>query len=232
MSFHSFNVEDFEAWKQGIKHEHTKPGWDMHDSAIRGAVSSFQQFNGMKSGYVGPTWQLIKAMIWTEGGGPRYQDEWTLRPMQIGKQGDLGIVDVVTKPGIGVVTPPEIRRNFQMAAIRSNASLNIQAGLVLLHLKLSFLGHRQKSEPPAERLTLGIGDVWDGARNAGDALHGRVDRHAIRSHARQTSVPLVSEPYVMAWLPFHPIVLYQRYNVGDAAYARKLECCMELMNRS
>ncbi len=35
--------------------------------------------------------------------------------------------------------------------------------------------------------------------------------------------------YIAAWVPFCPTTIYQRYNVGDGAYAPKLEYCLKLI---
>lgn len=215
MSFHGFDQKDFDKWKRGIAHDCHLPGWNLHDTSIRNAVAAFDRFNQGRSGYVGPRWQLIKAVLWVEGGGPSFPD-WKSQPMQIAWLTDPGILDVLHHPWIEVVTPPEVRRNFGMASIKTVPEVNIQAGLSLLHLKLAVMGHRLKASKPIDR-------PMPGATKPPAAPGGFSSRPPVHG-------PHAMEPCVQAWLPFCPVTLYQRYNVGDGAYARKLEYAMELIS--
>ena len=232
MSFHSYDEKSFEGWKRGIEHEHHQPGWDIYDNAIHRTVAAFDHFNAGKSGYIGPRWSLIKAVLWVEGGGPRY-DAWKTQPMQIGWKTDTGIVDVLTQDHIGTVTPPDIRRNFSMTSIKTAPEVNIQAGLALLHLKLATFSRRPKlgagTPPPqaaAFRAASGIATIGESVRQ----MSGVHSRPGLKSGSPPPKAKHngVTEAYVSAWLPFHPVVLYQKYNIGDGAYARKLEFCMSL----
>jgi hypothetical protein len=236
VSFHSFSQGAFNAWKREIARQHTKPGWNLHDESIQRTVRSYARFHAGKSGYIGPPWQLIKAMIWTEGGGPGFGDEWRLRPMQIGvvirgKQ-DPGIFDVI-KPSTAIVVPPDIFRGFSVDGIRTNAEANIQAGLALLHLKLASFSHRPTSTTSAAAIP---------AKHQGKLNNPS----SVLSTATQTATSLETTPsplskshlpqrkterYISAWAPFCPVILYQRYNIGDAAYASKIEYCLSLIHQ-
>ena len=173
-------------------------------------------------------------MIWTEGGGPTYGDDWTLRPMQIGVRTDPGITDVVTGPEMKIIAPPEVRNEFSAQKIKSDAETNIQAGLALLHLKLAFFLRRpvlRASDASSFAATRpGAPEHWKSFGQPGHpANHHRRAAHAHAARGHGSSDMPVPKQYIAAWLPFCPVTLYQRYNIGDAAYANKLEFCLSLM---
>ena len=216
MAFHSYNENIFDGWKAHLNEEYMKEGWNVYDQAVRGAVDSYRNFHKGKSGYVGPSWQLIKAMLWVEGGGPHFP-EWKVRPMQIGAiyggHADGGVFDVCNKPEMAWIAPPEMRQKFNVGAIRNMPELNIKAGLALLHLKLAVFGHK-----PGKVEVRGDDYAFSGNRQK----------------VRDTRLPPPPRPpkvkYISAWLPFCPVTIYQRYNMGDASYASKLEYCLTLIN--
>ncbi len=236
MSFHSLDTDKFDRWKRDLANAHQHAGWNKYDDTVRRTVSAFDQFLCGRAGYIGPRWQLIKAVLWVEGGGPG-QTCWNTQPMQIGWLNDPGIIDVLTKPHIGLVTPPDIRRRFGMAAIKEDPEVNIQAGISLLHLKLALFSQKPRTMPTLSSMEQ-IGTETITTRRATEAL-SRLEvpstsdwqrsPHHLKHHRSIHLEGLVTESYISAWLPFCPVTVYQRYNIGDGAYASKLEYCMELM---
>ena len=230
MSFYHHTDAEFEDWKRELTHT-DRPAWSMYDHVIRTCVTDFARFHSGRSGYIAPRWELIKAVIWIESGGPR-NSAWKDKPMQIGVRGDLGIVDVTTQPEMGLIIPPDIRVRLNASTIRADPAANIQAGLALLHRKMAFLGRRPKTHPPdssAERLA----SIDRRLGNTTLVLNHRLARDktdlTLSSHRRTHGRPQTSESYISAWLPFCPVTIYQRYNIGDNTYVRKLEHCMKLM---
>ncbi len=254
MAFHSFDQKDFDRWKNGIFHSSLDQAWNVYDPIIRSAVNIFARFNGGRGSYIPPTWQLIKAVIWVESGGPYYSPQaWKSLPMQIGViiggQADPGIKDLI-KPttSVSLVTPPDVLRRFTSVGIRGSAELNILAGLALLHSKFAIL---LKVSPwptfgdAAQEMGLGLAQVgqaltmvqeglshdsrrvYSGSRpvHPGFGSHRR-SSPAIGKTTREISRPPTNR--VVAWRAFNPVSLYQQYNVGDAAYIPKLEYCLEL----
>lgn len=208
MSFHSFDQHKFDKWTRQISSVYKHPIWNIYDADIQRIVNSFDQFNSPKgAGYVPPRWQLIKAQLWVETGAG--SDYWKMLPMQIGMKGDQGVLDVLDYNHVhrvSLVTPPDIRRHLDLATIRSNPVVNIEAGLTLLHLKMAFFASCPK---PVE--------------------HTHFAGHHQQKAPAHQPVHHESEAYVTAWRPFNPVTLYQQYNVGDAAYAAKLNFCMDLI---
>ena len=205
MSFHSFDQKNFDGWKRQLAHVYRNPGWDKYDADLQRIVSAFDQFHALKgNGYVPPRWQLMKAQLWVESGGPE-QKYWNTMPMQIGMPGDPGVLDVMHHAHVPLIAPPDLRRNFDLATIRSNPVVNIQAGMTLLHLKMAFYRKR-----PTQAFA--------------------TSTSATQSHPANRHKPVETESYVCAWRVFNPVTVYQQYNVGDGAYAAKLNFCMELIN--
>jgi hypothetical protein len=187
-----------------LAHGYKNPGWDKYDTDLQRIVNAFDQFHASKgNGYVPPRWQLMKAQLWVESGGPE-QKYWNTMPMQIGMTGDTGMLDVMHHAHVPLIAPLDLRRNFDLATIRSNPVVNIQAGMTLLHLKMAFFRNRPKQPLATPAST--------------------AQSHRVRDK------PVEMESYVCAWRVFNPVTLYQQYNVGDEAYAAKLNFCMELIN--
>ena len=179
----------------------------MFDNLVQNAVNEYQRFHTTHSGYIGPSWKLMKALMWVEGGGPSQGKNWLMRPMQIGNTNDKGVDDVCTHADMLLIAPPEMRRNFSVAAIRTSPALNIQAALGLLHLKMAVIrtstafGYPSDSKPQLQSSSSYL-------------------------FTREKTQP---KRYIAAWTPFCPVTIYQRYNVGDGAYARKLHYCLQLI---
>lgn len=206
MSFHSFDQQNFDKWKRGLERNYKHPGWDKYDADLQRIVNAFDQFHASKgNGYVPPRWQLMKALLWVESGGPPQKRAWEEMPMQIGVSTDKGIIDVIRHQHVPLIAPPDLRRNFDLATIRSNPVVNIQAGMTLLHLKMAFYRRR----PTTAFAT---------------------PTSAAQSHPANRHKPMETESYVCAWRVFSPVTIYQQYNIGDGAYVAKLNFCMELIN--
>ena len=124
-----------------------------------------------------------------------------------------------------LIAPPEMRRNFNITAIANNPALNIQAGLALLHLKLAYFTHRSPFDDQV--------NAW--SREAVPKSLFPDTLADWRPDSWPFDEPSAKQPkihkYISGWIPFCPVTLYQRYNIGDGAYARKLEYCMELIGK-
>jgi len=226
VSFHSFDQQDFDKWKRGLERNYKNPGWDKYDADLQRIVNAFDQFHAPKgNGYVPPQWQLMKAQLWVEGGGPPQKRAWQEMPMQIGVPTDRGILDVTHHPHVPLISPPDLRRNFDLATIRSNPVVNIQAGMTLLHLKMAFFATRPKPVPSVPQPASNATPPTRQPAAAAPMPHPLVTpaHRANQNHPQK-------EAYVCAWRPFNPVTLYQQYNIGDGAYAAKLNFCLELIS--
>lgn len=57
-------------WIETVERGTTDKRWDDYDSIIQKEVTAYSSRLGKTSGFKSPNWLLIKAMLWTESGGP------------------------------------------------------------------------------------------------------------------------------------------------------------------
>ncbi|HEX8886193.1 MAG TPA: hypothetical protein VF797_17035 [Noviherbaspirillum sp.] len=83
--------------------------WHAYDCDIQAAVSRFNRHLTGTPNYFSLDWRLVKAMVWTESGGPSNR-AWTTRPIQIGNPGDPGLRALFSdKEGGSLILPPDLK---------------------------------------------------------------------------------------------------------------------------
>lgn len=106
--------------------------WNRYDDIIKEKIATFNK----KFSNSGVDWQLVKAMLWQESGGPDKGIEWTIWPMQIGRrQADKAINDVISgKNHTKLIATPEERKEIadKFHQHRMTPELNIKAGIIYL----------------------------------------------------------------------------------------------------
>ena len=80
----------FEKWKDTINAARSDSSWNEYDNIIQQTVSAYNTHLAESPAFTRLDWKVIKAMVWTESGGPS-NPAWKARPMQIGNQGDPGL---------------------------------------------------------------------------------------------------------------------------------------------
>src|ERR1700739_3964497 len=96
----------YELWQDTINTSLTDDRWHEYDCDIQRVVREFNNHLSGQSGYRSLDWQVIKAMIWTESGGPGNR-AWKRNPMQIGNPGDPGLRALLSgNEGGDLILPP------------------------------------------------------------------------------------------------------------------------------
>lgn len=136
-------LSPLDEWKRGREKAIGNSDWYIYDNTIRKLVSEINQHLSISKNieqYRPLDWKLIKAMIWTETGAT--SAEWKTKPMQIGKSGDRGILEV-TVPArprkYNIIVPKDWDKYLKNKPdmIKSNPEYNIRAGIALLMIKMS-----------------------------------------------------------------------------------------------
>lgn len=71
----------FELWQDTIDHSSKDSRWNNYDCDIKRVVGEYNQHLLNQGHYRPLDWRLIKAMIWTESGGPDNR-AWKRNPMR------------------------------------------------------------------------------------------------------------------------------------------------------
>lgn len=131
-----------QGWKDTYKSVFKNPAlWNEYDSWIQSCIKDFTE--NLSSNSIGlPSdfdWNLIKAMIWVESGGPLVHGglDWRTKPFQIGNQGDSGLAVVLAgDEKIPLIWSKEQRKDLTAEKVRTDPKMNIKAGIAYLLNKL------------------------------------------------------------------------------------------------
>jgi LysM repeat protein len=125
---------DYEKWQDTIKLSASDKRWNDYDSEITTAIGEFRSHLASTAGYVGPTFNLIKAMVWTESGGPD-SAAWKARLMQIGNAGDPGFGDLIAgNKGGELIMPAALAKTLTAATVK-DPKTNLRAGIAYLLMR-------------------------------------------------------------------------------------------------
>jgi hypothetical protein len=231
----------YEKWQEMIDQAKSDPRWRAYDSEIILAVSEFNAHLSSMKGYFPLDWRLIKAVIWTESGGPDSR-AWNSRPMQIGNPGDPGLAALLSgKEGGEIIMPPQLKGRLNMG----NAGIppfNIRAGIAYLLMRCASYGFVQVMDARDSKVyeyTVQAGDSLDKiARRQGTTLEvlrklnpaAAVVRPGQSIRYQKASIQKI----VTRWQPITTGLIAQKYNtnLGDPNYAKKLDYCLSVMTES
>lgn len=123
-----------EEWKRTFDDALTNPQWDQYDDLIRREIEEYNQRFKATPGFRALDWNLAKAILWVESGGPG-NPAWTSRAMRIADRGDPGFH--VLRGGQESV-PAIISDNLRMALSGdiNDPRINIRAGIAYLLTRL------------------------------------------------------------------------------------------------
>lgn len=216
-------------WKDTIGKAINDARWDEYDAIITGEVSSYENRFPALCGKV--DWRLIKAMLWTESGGPD-NPAWKGRALQIGNSGDPAY-DVLKsgEENTSIIMTEILKKKIKTQSI-NRPSLNIQAAIAYLYARMS-----KSSTISAKSLT--DTKVYTYEVVGGDSLEKiakklgtTVDELKARnSKASGTIYPKMEFQYmkanlkkiIYAWRDFSAANIAERYNGGgDENYETKL----------
>ena len=211
----------------------------MSDCDIKQIVSMFNRHLAGQ-GYITLDWRTVKAMIWTETGGPDNR-AWKKNPMQIGKQDDPGLRALLFgNEGGELIMPTALRQRLTVAAVLSTPKSNIEAGtayLLMRHARYEIKTVHDRTDKKIYAAKVGPGDSLDKfARTHGttvDVLKSSNVTTAMLRPGQELKYQKASLRKVIAgWQMITSTSIARRYNVGDARYSQKLNYCLEVMKRN
>ena len=224
----------YEKWQEMIDQAKHDLRWNVYDGEITVAASEFNRHLSNAKGYVPLDWRLIKAMVWTESGGPG-SPVWNFRPMQIGNPGDPGLSALLSgKEGGEIIMPPELK-NRLTADNAGIPSFNIRAGIAYLLMRSADYGFvNVTTDSKVYDYTVQAGDSLDRiAKQQGTTVAtlrqlnptAAVLRPGQLIRYQKASV----EKIVTRWHPITTELAAKKYNIGDQNYAKKLDYCLSII---
>jgi hypothetical protein len=139
-------------WTDTVDKGVSDKAWDDHDITIKTEIDDYNKRLATTTGYVKVDWLHVKAMIWTESGGPT-NASWKARAMQIGNSGDKGWAAIKAKEGaFPLVAPSDIASDPAKALDIQKPKDNIRAGIAYLFTRmcLSDIKVIKSAGPPKE----------------------------------------------------------------------------------
>jgi LysM repeat protein len=232
----------FEQWKDTIDGAKSDKRWNQYDAEIQSAVREFNSYLQKTPGYISLDWHIIKAMVWTESGGPDYQkgEPWKHKPMQIGNLGDPGLDNLLSKNGNGdLIMPPKIKSRFNKLNVTTDPLRNIQAGIAYLLMRFA----RYDLENVVDASNSRIDDY---TVQAGDSLYNIANREGTTveelkklNHNMDVLKPgevlhfqkAAIKKVIIGWRTITTTAIAHLYNVGDPLYAQKLDYCLNVFKQ-
>ncbi len=219
-----------EKWKDTMKKGIGDPAWSAYDKTIKDEVDAYTvKFAGTPD-FQALNWKLVKAMLWTESGGPTNQ-AWNTRPMQIGNSGDPAYA--VLKAGkegsseiMDAATWSEVKTDI------NKPKVNIKAGIAYLYTRLakfeiksvldkntSIHSHTVVKGDSLSKIAATEGTTVDELTSQNKAEDLKVLKPKQVVKFRKASMRQV----IVGWRSFTAAEIGQRYNGGgDQLYAQKL----------
>lgn len=228
----------YELWQETIDQSLKDKRWNDYDCDIKRIVGEFDQHLSTQGGYRRFDWRLIKAMIWTESGGPDNR-AWKRNPMQIGNPGDPGLRALLSADEGGLlILPPSIAKTMSEVTARSSPLMNIRAGTGYMLMRLarfdsvSVVDERAKVHDVAVR----SGDTFSGIARANETTVGTLKTLNRGITALSPGMTIKCQKAAMTkvivgWDLISTARIATRYNVGDPAYAKKLNYCLSIMKK-
>jgi len=121
-------------WKDTINKAINDARWDAYDATIQDEVTAYEKRFPALSKKV--NWKFIKAMLWTESGGPD-NAAWKARALQIGNAGDPAYNVLKSgKEGSDIIMTETLFKKVKSQSIET-PTINIQAGIAYLYTRMS-----------------------------------------------------------------------------------------------
>lgn len=229
----------YELWQDTIDSALSDSTWQDYDCDIQRIVSQFNRHLSGIAGYIPLDWQLIKAMVWTESGGPDSR-AWANNPIQIGNPGDPGLTALFSKTEGGMlIIPPELQNKLTMSSTRISPQMNISAGVAYLLMRLAKFDFATVNDPLDKR-------TYDVSVKSGDTLEriAKLNGTTVETLRKSNSSTNVLRPgqslkyqkasiqkIITRWTAVSTTSVARLYNVGDPLYAKKLAYCLSIMQK-
>ncbi|RJG11538.1 LysM peptidoglycan-binding domain-containing protein [Massilia cavernae] len=230
----------YELWQDTINAAVGDERWHEYDCDIQQIVTQFNRHLAGTGGYTPLDWRMVKAMVWTESGGPTNR-AWRNNPIQIGNPGDPGLRALLSPDeGGALVIPPDLAGKLTVASAGASPQMNIRAGvayLLMRHARFRFATVLDERDAGFYEVLVKPGDSLDKIARANgttpDILRkynggGCVLRPGQKLKYRKAAVRKI----IASWNLVTKESIATRYNVGDPEYSRKLGYCLEVMRKS
>jgi hypothetical protein len=230
----------FQQWKDTIDTEKTNPAWHGYDAVIKSTVDKYNTHLQSAPGFTALDWKLIKAMLWTESGGPA-GSAWTTQPMQIGNPDDPGLAALLGgKEGGELIMPGDIAGGLTVQNVRTDPVKNIQAGVGYLLMRAANFKYDDVWNPkaPIDEYKVAAGDSIDRiAKRTGSTvghlywlnpgLQSEMDQHKPLKIGRALKVQKAKNTKMIAgFKSLDNTMVAKLYNTRDSRYAEKLAYCL------
>jgi hypothetical protein len=225
----------FDAWKDTIDGSRINKAWNDYDATIQQTVNAYNTYLPTTTGFTPLSWKLVKAMVWTETGGPS-KPAWLSRPMQIGNAGDPGLAALLGgKEGGDLIMPPKIADGLTL----QNANLpekNIQAGVGYLLMRAANYAYVNVEDiaDVVHDYVVKPGDTFTSiARRSGstvaelNALNPGVGSLRIGQKVSVRKAKISKK--IVGFKKLDSAMVAKLYNTKDERYADKLDYCLKVM---
>ena len=227
----------YELWQDTIAGALTDARWHEYDCDVQRAATEFNRHLADTQGYSAFDWRMIKAMIWTESGGPTHR-EWRSNPMQIGNPGDPGLQALLSaKEGGELIMPPDLMKKLTVANAGSAPQMNIRAGMAYLLMRLARFDVgtvQDKSDNKMYSVVVKAGDSLDKIARVNGTTVDNLKMHNASTGVLRAGKALRYQKaqirkMIVGWESITTMRIAARYNVGDPNYAKKLDYCMSMI---
>jgi hypothetical protein len=223
----------FQLWKDTIDTASTNPAWHGYDAVIKSTVAKYNAHLKSAPGFTALDWRLIKAMLWTESGGPKIE-AWKTQPMQIGNKDDPGLAALLGgKEGGELVMPSDIASGLTLQNVPTDPVKNIQAGVGYLLMRAASYDYVNVEDltDPVHDYKVVPGDSLDRiARQNGSTL-GELywlnpGLHTLKIGQTVKIRKAKMTKTITGFKSLDNATVARIYNSGDSRYAEKLAYCL------
>jgi LysM repeat protein len=221
-------------WKSTINQSINDPKWDKYDDVIKAEVDAYAlQFKALASKV---NWLIIKAMLWSESGGPT-NSAWNTRPLQIGNAGDpaYAVLQNGTE-GSDLIMSNNLKTSIAAGSINT-PEVNIKAGIAYLYTRMSItniISVRNLQDSKEYEYTVSAGDSLEKISNKVNTTVHELRRlnpkssGILRVGQKLRYVKAKLQRSIINWREFSADVVADRYNGGgDINYSAKLTFILE-----
>lgn len=229
----------YEKWKETIDDSDINSQWNAYDCDIMMAVNEFNAYLSGTPGYRSLDWYLIKAMVWTETGGPS-KAAWRANPMQIGNPGDPGLEALLSgKEGGDLIMPPNLKKNLNKNNAVSVPMYNIRAGIAYLLMRCAFYEYANvmdEKDQAEYKVSVKPGDSLDRIARENNTTLKVLRQLNPKAHVLHPGQEIYykkasMQKRISGWCIITPQVIADIYNIGDAKYKEKLVFCLSKIRR-
>ena len=216
-------------WKDTVDRGITDKRWDDFDAVIKTEIAAYNKRFGKSF-----DWKYVKAMIWTESGGPD-NPSWKKRVMQIGNPGDAAYGVLTSgKEGTSLIMSDALKKELKVKSNIDKPKINIKAGTAYLIARLAKYQEKSvrdaKDKKEYSYTVVGGDSLWKIAKKEGTTVDelkasnpskksGHIKKGDVLKYHKAKMTTVVS-----AWRNFDTATIAARYNGGgDSNYKGKLD---------